>query len=197
VKEPAETVVYLGKLIFERRLTDIAGGNLSCRVGDQIYMTPTGAGQKRHWQLEPEEILCAPVDNDDLLANPAHSNEAISHLLVYRAFPQVTGIIHAHPFYVMPFCAAEKPIPAVIKSAEVYGREFGFIEDVPMYSREQGEQLVVALQAFAPRMQRFAGVVLLPKHGIFVAGGDLYKAVDCLERMSTNAYCCLAQRLLV
>lgn len=196
MKSIVETIAYIGKLMYERQLTDIAGGNISGRDGDRIYMTPTGAGQKRHWNLDPEEILCAPVETDELLQHPQHSKEAISHLLVYRAFPEVHGIIHAHPFYVLPFCAAEKPIPAMIKAAQVYGDEFGFIEDVPMYSREQGEQLVARLQATRPRLERFAGVALLPRHGIFIAAGDLYKAIDCLERMNTNAYCYLAQKMI-
>lgn len=189
-------ITYVGKLMFERSLADIAGGNISAREGDKIYMTPTGAGQKWHWNLNPDDILCAPVHTDDLLRNPIHSKEAISHLTVYRAFPDVHAIIHSHPFHVLPFCAARKPIKALIKSAQKYGDEFGFIEDVPMYSREQGEKIVEYLRPYEETMKQFAGIVLLPEHGIFIAGADLYKAIDCLERMNVNAYCNLAQRLI-
>jgi L-fuculose-phosphate aldolase len=191
-----ETIVYIAKLMFDRQLTDIAGGNVSCREGEWIYMTPTRAGQKRHWDLRQEEILCAPVGTDELLENPKHSKEAISHLLVYRAYPQVTGIIHAHPFHVMPFCAAGKPIPAVIKSAQVYGDEFGFIEEAPMYSHEQGKKIVAGLRPYKARMKQFAGIVLMYQHGIFIAAGNLYQAIDCLERMNTNAYCNLSLKLI-
>lgn len=191
-----ELIVYVGKLMFEKNLSDIAGGNISAREAGMIYMTPTGAGQKWHWNLRPQDILCAPVHSDELLQNPGHSKEAISHLIVYRAFPEVHAIIHAHPFHVLPFCAARKPIKAVIKSAQVYGSEFGFIEDVPMYSSEQGENIVEYLRPYEETMKKFAGIVLLPQHGIFIAAADLYKAIDCLERMNTNAYCNLAQRLI-
>lgn len=192
----AEKIAYVGKWMFDRRLTDIAGGNVSCRDGDLIYITPTGAGQKWHWDLSPQDILCAPVDSDELLDHPAHSKETVSHLAVYRAFPQVHGIIHAHPFHVLPFCAMEKPIKAVILAAQVYGDEFGFIDEAPLYSFEQGQKIVARLQELAPPLERFAGVVLLPKHGIFIAAGDLYKAVDCLERMDTNAYSYLMMNLM-
>jgi L-fuculose-phosphate aldolase len=191
-----ETIVYIGKLMFESGLTDIAGGNVSCRDGDQLYITPTGAGQQWHWRLKPEEILTAPVATDELLDNPAHSHESISHLLIYRAFPYVTAVLHAHPIHVLPFCAAGQPIPAVIKSAQVYGEAFTFIQDTPAYSREQGEQLVSALGAQETSMREFAGVALVPQHGIFVAAPDMHRAIDCLERMNTNAWCNIARGLI-
>lgn len=191
-----ETICYVGRLMFERKLTDIAGGNISCRDGDRMYITPTGAGQKWHWDLAPEDILSAPVETDDLLQNPAHSLESISHLLIYRAFPYVQAIVHAHPIHVLPFCAAVEPIPATIKAAQVYGDRFTFIEDTPSYSREQGEQLVEKLAGLEEQMQQFAGVALLPKHGIFVAAPDMNRAIDCLERMNTNAWCYIVQKNL-
>lgn len=189
-----ETLCYIGRMMFDRQLTDIAGGNVSCRDGDRIYISPTGAGQKWHWQLEPKDIISAPVATDELLDNPAHSQESISHLLIYRAFPYVNAILHAHPIHVLPFCAAVEPIPATIKSAQVYGERFTFIDDTPSYSREQGELLVERLQELEEYMRVFAGVALLPKHGIFVAAPDMNRAIDCLERMNTNAWCHIAQR---
>ena len=188
-----EKITHVGRLMFERRLADIAGGNISQRDGDRIYITPTGAGQKFLWDLDPEQILTAPLDTDELLQHPQHSKESISHLLVYRAFPQVQAIIHSHPFHVMPFCARVKPIPALIKSAQIYADSFDFIGELPMYSREQGEDIVARLEPNAATMGRMAAALLMPQHGIFIAAASLYKALDCLERMDTNAYCALAQ----
>jgi L-fuculose-phosphate aldolase len=186
-------ITRVGRIMFERRLVDIAGGNISQRDGDRLYITPTGAGQKYLWDLAPDQILSAPVATDDLLQHPQHSKESISHLLVYRAYPQVQAIIHSHPFHVMPFCALVKPIPALIKSAQIYADSFGFIAELPMYSRQQGEDIVARLEPHAEIMGRMAAALLMPQHGIFIAAAGLYKALDCLERMDTNAYCVLAQ----
>ena len=191
-----EEIVRFGKWIYEKQLTDIAGGNISVRQGDLIYCTPTGAGQKYMWDLRPEQIISARVDTDELFDNPQHSKESISHLLVYRAYPQVEAIIHAHPFHVMPFCAAEKALPAVIKSAQIYGPQFDIIPETPMYSREQGEEIVKKLQGKEEKMVGFAAGVLMPKHGVFVVSSKLVKAMDCVERMATNAYCLLMQKLI-
>lgn len=189
-----EQIVQAGKLMFERRLTDIAGGNVSCRQGDRIFITPTGAGQKYLWDLRPEQILSAPIAGDTLLSDPLCSQESLSHLLGYRAFPEAQAIIHSHPFHIMPFCAAETPIPALLKATQLYADRFDFIPDAPMYSTEQAEAIVAGLEPHRDKLESLAAVVLMPRHGIFIAAGSLLQALDCLERMDTNAYCFLAQK---
>jgi L-fuculose-phosphate aldolase len=191
--DPAEKIVSIGKLMFARRLADIAGGNISARAGDTIYITPTGAGQKYLWDLQPEQILSAPLDSDALMAHPDHSKESISHLLVYRAFPEVGAIIHSHPFHLMPFCALSKPPKALTLAAQIYG-EMGCIPDAPLYSAEQGELFVAALHGKRELMARMAAAVLMPRHGIFVAGRNLNTALDCLERMDNSAWTNLSVR---
>jgi L-fuculose-phosphate aldolase len=190
----AEQIVRAGRWMFERRLSDLAGGNISCREGDLIYMTPTGAGQKYHWELDAGDILSAPWRTDGLLDDPRHSKEAISHLLVLRAFPQVNAVIHSHPFHVMPYCAAQKPIPYVIQSALVYGERCELIAEKPLYSAEQGQEFVERLRGKEQIMAVKAAALLMPRHGILVAGATLDTALDCLERMDTNAFSALAQK---
>jgi L-fuculose-phosphate aldolase len=191
VKTIAEQIVATGKLMFDRHLADISGGNISVRQGDRIYITPTGAGQKWLWQLTPEDILSAPVDTDELMQNPQHSKESISHLIAYRAFPELGAIIHAHPFHVMPFLVTHKPIQSHTLAARRYG-QLEFIPDAPLYSREQGELIVQALCTKRELMAQWATGVLMPNHGVFVVGKNLLTALDCLERIDNSAFCNLA-----
>ena len=44
-------------MVFERHLTDAAGGNISVRVGDSVCITPRYSGSRRHWQLQPNQVL--------------------------------------------------------------------------------------------------------------------------------------------
>jgi L-fuculose-phosphate aldolase len=192
----SQQITSVGKMIFDRHFTDMAGGNISCRQDESIYITPTGAGQKYLWNLSVNQIICAPIFSDELFENPLHSKESISHLLVYRTYPHVKAIIHAHPFHVLPFCAAGKPMKAVLKSTQVYGSEFEMIAEKPMYSQEQGDEIVERLRGKDEVMKIFGAALLMPKHGVFIAAPNLYKAMDCLERMSTNAWCILAQKMM-
>ncbi|MBL8118141.1 MAG: hypothetical protein JNJ78_11480, partial [Anaerolineae bacterium] len=44
-------IARFGGILFERRLTDISGGNISARVGEYVCISPRYAGSKRQWQL--------------------------------------------------------------------------------------------------------------------------------------------------
>ncbi len=57
VYEARELVARVGAMMLSRNLTDLAGGNISMRVGDKIVMSPTLAGSKYFWQLDPEQVL--------------------------------------------------------------------------------------------------------------------------------------------
>ena len=190
-----ELVAYTGRMMFERRLTDIAGGNLSAREGNTIFISPRHSGSKRHWQLNPEDILSGEIFDDAILAHPQLSREGKAHLAIYRNFPDVHGVIHAHPFHVLPFAALGKPIPPVLEDTQ----KFGVIEPVrpfPAHSAELAQSVVDGLRGKEDRVRVQAAAVLLPGHGIIVAGKDLLSALDALERIDWNAWCILARRLL-
>lgn len=195
MNSPAQDVAYISRMVFERGLTDLAGGNVSAREGNAIYSTPRYAGSRRHWNLAPQDIIVGPLDSDELLENPSFSREGISHLTIYRAFPEVKGIIHAHPPDILPFCSLQKPIEPILDAARKFGT-IEFIEAAPPYSQEQANNLVARLRGKEDLMRSAAAAVLMPRHGIFVAGKDLYAAIDALERINTNARCIVVARIL-
>lgn len=191
----AEQIVYVARRMFERRLTDMAGGNISAREGDQIYITARFSGSKKHWHLTTEDIIHGDIETDALLDNPRFSREGKAHLAIYRNFPDVTAIIHAHPFHVLPFCVAGRPIEPVLESTQKFGVT-GVIPAAPAHSSELAENIVAGLQGKENSIRKQAAAVLLPGHGIFVAGKDLWAAIDALERIDWNAWCILAQSML-
>ncbi len=189
----AEQIAYAGRLMFERKLHDIAGGNLSARDGDLIYCTPRYAGSQQHWQLEPDEILCGTAE--ELLANPLISRESKVHLAIYAAFPDAHAVVHCHAYHILPFCAAGRAIEPVLEDT----KKFGVIEVVqgaPAHSAALAEHVVAGLRGKEPRMRVQAAAVIMPKHGIIAAGRDLLATVDAVERIDWNAWCILARGLL-
>ena len=194
-KSPPEQVAYIAQLMFERNLTDIAGGNVSLRDGDIVYISPRYAGSKWHWHLDPVDIISGSIETNELLENPSFSREGLSHIAVYRSFPMVTGIIHAHAPNVLPFCSLELPMEPVIRST----KKFGVLEyhnHTPEYSQEQADSIVEKLRGKETMIQESAAAVLMPQHGIFVAGKDIWTAIDSLERINTNAWCIIARKIL-
>ncbi len=195
ISNPNALIAEIGRRMAGRWYANAAGGNISLRVGDQMHISPRYADYRWGWQLEPEQIVSGPIAGDSLLEHPSFSREGRAHLAIYRAFPEAQAIIHAHPFHVMPFAAAAKSMEPLIDAATI----FGTIEPVPYATpntQELAENVVVGLQGKEELMIEFAAPILLPKHGVFVAGKDLYACLEAVVKIDMNAWCILAQKWL-
>lgn len=190
-----EQIVYTGKMMFKRRLTDIAGGNISARQGEIVYITPRYAGSRQHWQLDPADILSGSLNDPEFEADPRLTREAGVHLSIYRAFPTAGAVIHAHAYHIQPFAAAQKPIEPVLEHTQKYG-----VIPLTRYSAshtpELGGYVVEALRSQEANLLEHAAAALIPTHGIVVVSRDLLAALDALERIDWNAWCLLAGRLI-
>lgn len=190
-----ELIAYVGQKMFERRLTDFSGGNISARQGSRIFVTPRYAGSKYHWNLKPEQVLSSELDSDELLSHPEFSREGKAHLGILRAYPMVGGIIHAHSFNIQPFAAARRPIEPVLEATQKFG-VINLVEHHPAHSARLAEVIVAGFQGQEERIQKQAAALLIPTHGIFVAAKDLLSALDALERIDWNCWCIIAGRML-
>ena len=191
-----DQIAYIARLMFERELTDLAGGNISARDEDTLYITPTLAGNKHHWRLDGADMVSGSIkDMESIKAHPKFSRQGLSHLAIYTAFPFVGAVIHAHPKYIRPFVAAERPIPPVTNASDYFGT-LTYHEPADLYSQDEADKIVKILKGQDERMRNKAGAVLMPRHGIILASGDLLTAVDCLERINNNAFAVMAQAWL-
>ncbi len=181
----------LGRLLFDRHLTDACGGNMSARVGDLICITPSQAGQKHQWQLQPEDVLVADMDGHILDGKGKTSRESNAHFGLHRAYGEYgTAVIHAHPRNLMVFVALAQPMPPVLEANMKYG-EVRCIEYAPATTPALAEKIIAALEGEGERISNHAAGVIAPWHGLFLMGKDLDAAFDAVERFDTNAYCYL------
>ena len=181
-----EQIVRIGRLMYQRRLTDSAGGNISVRTGERVLATPRYAGSKRQWELAPELIL--DVDPDELSAEQMAgiSREIQVHFEIYRSLPLANAVIHAHPRYVMPFATLGRPIPPVWEDTSKFGT-IEVVPEAPAHTPELAEHVAHALRSQAGKLE---------KNAVVVAGRDLSDAYDALERINGNAECILLCKLL-
>ncbi len=188
-------IMYVGHRLFERKLLDMCGGNISARQDDRIFITARYSGGQRHWQNQAEDILEADINSDALLSHPHCSRESNAHLLIYRHMPDVGAVIHAHPFHVLPFCAAARPIDPILEQTQKFG-QIQVVQQAPAHSLALAKNVVETLQGQEEAIRKQAAAVILPQHGIIVAGKDLLAAADTVERIDWNAWCILAQKLM-
>jgi L-fuculose-phosphate aldolase len=132
-----------------------------------------------------------PIDGDPEMV----SREAQVHYACFRRFPEINGVIHAHPRYLSVFAAAGE---AVMPTME-YTRKFGTVEVVPAlpaHSTEVAEAVVERLMARRETLSRNGLGLILAGHGVVTVGRDLADAYDVLERLEWSAHSLLMQRLL-
>ena len=188
VEQTRAKIARLGALLFDRHLTDAAGGNMSARVGEVVCMSPSYSGSKRQWQLQPEDVLIVDLDGKILEGDGKLTRETNVHLRLHREFGEHgTGVIHAHSRNLLVFAAMAKSMPPVLEDTLKFG-EVKCVEYAPAHSQQLAENVAEALRGQEDRIRKQAAGVIAPWHGVFLIGKDIDAAFDAVERFDTNAY---------
>lgn len=193
--DPRQQVVDIGRLMYQRFLTNAAGGNVSHRVDGRIYMSPRYAGSKQQWELRAEQVVILDEHHTVIGGEGTLSRESAMHLAIYDAFPQVNGVIHAHPRYANVFAALGRPITPTNGYTEKFG-ETPVVRPVPAHSPELAAAVVTALSPRQDELSSHGLALILTWHGVVVVGRDLNDAFDTLERIEWSAHTLLMAPLL-
>jgi L-fuculose-phosphate aldolase len=189
-KERAE-MVTTARLIWERRLTNAAGGNFAMQVEeDRMLISPSMMSEHKHCVLEPEDFMLVDFDLNILEGGGKLSRESLMHALILKNFKNIGATIHAHPFYCMPFVSQGKAIPNVTEATK--GR--GFVECIPWQKAYSDELSIAVYEYFVERRERAERKPLgaiMPLHGVCVTGPNIYMAYSMLERIECDAFCTL------
>ncbi len=182
--------------LWERRLTNAAGGNCAMRVDDnRVLVSPSMMSEHKHCRIGIEEPLLIDYDCNILEGTGKFSREGRMHALILKNIPEVGGVIHAHPFYTMVYVAACKPIPQVTEATLKMG-DTGLIHQAKAYSMELAEN---AYEYFLPKREqlKITGLCgLLPYHGTVAVGKHIEQAFSVVERVEGDAVCNLLGKLI-
>lgn len=195
MEDPREHLIRIARLAFDRKLLDAAGGNITTRHGDRIYMSRSYAGGKHQWDLRPEDVLVLDLEGNILAGEGEFSREGAVHMACYREFPEVGAVFHAHSLNIMPFVSLGIPIPPMSEQTDKYG-PIGFCKWAATHTPELAENVVEAFRPEIHKLSKHPLATLIPRHGIFVIADTLNNAFDTLERIDRNAYICMMSKLL-
>ncbi len=197
VQDMRAKIAKFGAMLYDRRLTDAAGGNISAFVDGVVCLSPRFSGSKRQWQLKPEDVLVLDLDMNILEGTGQISRESKAHFGLYKEFGHIgTGVVHAHARNLLVFAATSTPMPPVLEAT----RKFGVtpvIEYAPAHSGKLAERIIESVRGREERIKVQAVGTIAPWHGLFVIGKDLDAAFDAVERFDNNAYIIMMSRLLV
>ncbi len=155
--------------LVHRGLVLASGGNVSIRVGDTVYISPTGA---RLHALSPETFAQVDLHTGKRLNEFKPSSELPMHLACYRARPDAVAVIHCHPPHVTALASLGLTLPAMTADFFVY-LDALYLPLVP-YITPGTEALA---QAVAEKLAQ-APAVLLGNHGIIATGPSVKRTLD-------------------
>jgi len=172
-----QDLVMAGRRLAQSGLTVGTWGNLSCRLGTYMLITPSGMD---YTALRPGDMV--PVDIHDLTWTGRYkpSTETPLHAAVYRTRPEINAVIHTHATFSSAVAAARRDIPPVLDDlVQIVG---GGVKVVP-YALPGTEDLVRhALAGLEGRM-----AVLLANHGAVCLGRSLDEAFTVAQVLEKAA----------
>jgi L-fuculose-phosphate aldolase len=184
---PRDELLEAMERIYRHRMTTTSGGNLSIREpnGD-VWITPARIDKGG---LHRDDIVLVHADGSiEGIRQP--SSELPFHQAIYRARPDVRGIVRAHPVALVAFSLVHSvPDTRVFHQSWHVCGSGGFAAYELPGSEELGETVS---DTFAQGFD----CVILENHGVVTAGSDLHEAFRRFETFEFAGKTIIKARLL-
>ena len=188
--ETRKQMKKIAKAMWDRKLTNAAGGNFAVRVADErILISPSMMSEFGMCDLDAEEFLLVDYQGNVLEGKGKLSRETEMHILLLSGFKYIQCTIHAHPQFCMVFASQSKPIKTVTEATIKRGEYFGVIDPAPAYSKQLAQNVYKYFDERRVLAEKIGIGCIMPMHGVVVSGDCLMSAFSCLERMETDAVC--------
>ncbi len=146
-------------------------GNVSARVGgaDLFVIKPSGVSYD---DLSAANMIVCDLDGHVVEGAHSPSSDTAAHAFVYRAMPQVGGVVHTHSTYATAWAARGEPIPCVLTAmADEFGGEIPVGPFALIGNDDIGRGIVDTLR------DHRSPAVLMQNHGVFTIGANAKAAV--------------------
>ncbi len=198
-----EDLAKIVKLIFERKNTNVAGGNFSFKAVDEkgkvyIIMTPTMMSEAYLGNLSPSQILVVEPHTRKVIAGEGQLTREINmHEAVYDANPKIKAVLHAHAPNSMFWATSGLDMPNLTEATQK-------VKNIPVMEFEPNcsEELAAIVSNYIKENElEVPHELLLNSHGVLInATGDtglmaIHKALAILDTVEWNAEIAYKQTL--
>ncbi|HZK71377.1 MAG TPA: L-ribulose-5-phosphate 4-epimerase [Clostridia bacterium] len=194
LRELKQAVLEANLELSKRGLVTFTWGNVSGidRTNNLIVIKPSGVAYD---ELKLEDLVVLDLEGNQIEGKLKPSSDTPTHLVIYRNFKEVGGIVHTHSRWATIWAQSGKGIPAfgTTHADYFYGeipctRKMTAEEIHGAYEEETGNVIV---ETFAGNNPIYVPGVLTNNHGPFTWGKDAQEAVHnavVLEEVAMMAY---------
>lgn len=157
-----------------------------------IAIKPSGV---EYSTMTIEDMVIVDLDGNVIEGKLRPSSDLATHIELYKAFPEINGIVHTHSRWATIFAQAQRSIPCfgTTHADYFYGeipctRSLHDSELKDQYEKNTG---LVIVETFAGRNAAQVPGVVVGSHGPFTWGKDAYDAVHnavVLEEVAMMAW---------
>ena len=169
-------------------------GNASAidRPSGLVVIKPSGVSYD---DMKPSDMVVVDLEGKVVEGNLRPSSDTPTHVVLYKAFPGIGGVVHTHSTYATAWAQAGRSIPNIGTTHADY-----FHDDIPCtrdmrkaevfgeYEKETGNVIVERFRNIDPND---TPGVLVRNHGPFTWGTDVLNAVHnavVLEEVAKMAF---------
>ncbi|MEK4426894.1 class II aldolase/adducin family protein [Solibacillus sp. FSL K6-1523] len=170
-----ELTKYAHKLV-DQGLVVGAGGNLSMRDGDDMYISPSGFDLK---EIEPHQWVKVNITTGEVAGDLRPSSEVLMHLECFRKSDEIQAVLHAHPTYSVGVSSAGKDIPALFPDFPAMVKSVGYIDYV-----------IPTTNVLAEKVAELVGkheVMIMRNHGVLTLGKTMKEAYFFMQLTEESA----------
>lgn len=186
-------VLEANREIERQSLAALTWGNVSGidRARGLVVIKPSGVAYS---QLKPEDMVVVDLDNRKVEGSLRPSVDTITHVMLYRAFADIGGIVHTHSPAAVAFAQALREIPCLGTTHADH-----FLGTIPLTRNLTPEEIAEDYEGNTGKViiERFAGLnpvdmpaVLVAHHAPFVWGKSATQAIKnavALEQVADMA----------
>lgn len=196
LKELKKEVYEANMMLPKYNLITFTWGNVSGidRKSGYVVIKPSGVNYE---ELSPEDMVVVDLEGNSVEGKLNPSSDTATHVELYKAFPDIKGIVHTHSPWAVSFAQAGKVIPVAgtTQGDYFYGsipvtREMRKEEIVEEYEKQTGTVIIETFQEKQIDPNQVPGV-LVNDHGPFTWGTSPENAVYnsvVLEQVAEMTY---------
>lgn len=178
----------------KRGLVTYTWGNVSGFDKETGYFAIKPSGVE-YDDLKPEDMVVMDLNGNKIEGKYNPSSDTLTHIELYKAFPEIGGVVHTHSPWATQWAQAGRSIPSYGTTHADY-----FYGDIPCARSLTPEEIdeayekntgLVIVETFADKNPKFVPGVLCTNHGPFAWGKDAAQAVHnavVLEECAKMAY---------